>query len=197
MNRARLHTATYRFFLSIAYVLATLQWLWILALGLPLLIDAGTLDGLMPPEQVQQPVQQTSPDSLSPAFAIFAGIITLLFLVITVIILIKLPRTIAKTSDAVIHQASEAIVPVVTQHHKISTKKKRVLSRRITISLQLLLITVPFVIAFFIPPVQTITSQIITTLAMWLAGISLLCFVVSWLLEPTPTSQTRSRVSRG
>lgn len=174
-----------------------LQWLWVLALGLPIVIETGILDSLTPPQRAEQPIQSSAAGEPSLALAMFAGAVTLVFLALTIYVLIKLPKTITKTGEKIVHQTSEAVIPVITHHKKIAAKKKRLLSRRIMAIIQSAFIIVPLAASFFIPAVQTITSQIITTLAIWLAGVSVLCLAVSWLLEPKATSQTRSRASRG
>jgi len=172
----------------------TLQWLWVLVVGLPQLIETGLLDSLMSTAPVE-PASAMHPVEFSPVLAIAAGVITLAFLVLTIIIFIKLPKAISMTGERIVHQSTNAVVPIVTQHKKIPAKKKRLISRRITKIIQLLLVIIPLVTSFFIPPVQTITSQIITTLAILLAGFSTVCFVISWLIEPRATSRTRSHVS--
>ncbi len=197
MTKVRIRRLFAQAFLAIAYLIVTLQWLWMLAIGLPPLIEAGAFDSLAPPTQTEQPATQVYPAEFSPVLTIFAGVITLVFLGLTAVILIKLPKTISQTGDKIVHQATEVVIPVITHHKKLPARKKRELSYRIMIVLQLTLVLIPLVTSFFLQPLQTITSQIITTLAIWLAGFSTVCFIVSWLLQPKATSQTRSRGSRG
>mgnify|MGYP003296723568 CR=1 FL=1 len=196
MTKLSVRRVLYRLFLALAYIIISLQWLWVLTLGLPLIIEAGLFDSFAqsaPPT----PSVSESPAEFSPIVAIAAGVVTLVFLALTIVIFFKLPKVITDTGEKIIQQSAEAIVPVITQHKKLPAKKRRIVSRRVTRVLQIILIIVPLVASLFVPPLQTITSQIITTLAIWLAGISALCLVVSWLLEPPATSQTRSRASRG
>ena len=196
MNVTKLRNLTASIFLGLAYLFVVLQWLWILALGLPSLVETGVFESLTPPQQTEQPAPVT-PSEFSPVLTLLAGIITLVFLALTVVILIKIPKTISQTGDKIIHQTTEAIIPVITHHKKITKQKKYQLSQKITAAMQLALLLLPLIIAFFVPPIQTITSQIITTLAVWLATVSLACFVLGWLLKPRATSRTRSRESRG
>lgn len=194
MTKYNIRQILNRGFLALGYMSLTLQWLWILMIGLPPMIESGIFDSLAP--TVSEPSAPSPSMEFSPALAMIAGVITLIFLVITVIVIIKLPKTISNAGEKVIHQTSEAIIPVITHNKKISAKKKRLLTRRVTVVLLSLLVATPLVVSFFIPPVQTITSQIITTLAIWLAGFSAICFMISLLLSTGTTSQTRSRASR-
>ena len=196
MTKKRIRGVFSQTFLALAYMAVTLQWLWVLTIGLPPLIETGIFESFSPPKQTEQPVAPEM-NGLSPILAVVAGIITLVFLSITIIVLIKLPKTISNTGSTLVHKATEAVIPVITHHQKIPAKKKRELSHRIMIVFQLALVAIPLTASFFLPPLQTITSQIITTLAIWLAAFSLICFIASWLLQPRTTSRTQSRVSRG
>ena len=196
MTKKRIRRIVAQIFLAVAYVAVTLQWLWVLTIGLPPLIETGVFDSFSPPKQVEQPAPGQTAEP-SPVLMVVAGVITLVFLAITIIVLIKLPKAISHTGDALVHKATIAVVPVITHHKKLPAKKQRVLSRQITIGVQLTLVAVPLLISFFLPPIQTITSQIISTLAIWLATISVACFVISWLFQPTITSRTQLHESRG
>lgn len=125
MTKSRLRHIFYRFFLAIAYLSVTLQWLWIFALGAPQLIDKGVFDSFISEVPVEQPTQPAASSEASPTLAVVAAVITLIFLGLTAIILVRLPKTISQTGEKVIHQATEAIIPVVTHHQRIPTKKKR------------------------------------------------------------------------
>lgn len=195
MTKQRIRRLLTHVFVVFAYILVTLQWLWVFAIGLPQLIETGALDTFMPTEPIKTETI-TQPAELSPAIAIAAGSITLLFLALTIIVLVKLPKAISSTGDKIVQQSTNAIIPVITHHKKLPVKKKRLLSRRITRAVQLLLVAIPLAVSFLIPPAQAITSQIITTLAIWLACFSTLCFIVSWLFEPEAISRTRSHASR-
>ena len=197
MTKRRIRRLLAQIFLGIAYLSVTLQWLWVLATGLPPLISAGVFDSLAPPAPVEQTVVPHSSVEFSPILAVIAGVITLVFLLLTVIILVKLPKTIATSGDKMVHRATEVVIPVITHRKQLPAKKKTELSLRIMMTLQLVLLLVPLVASFFIPALQTLTSQIITTLAIWLATISIVCFIISWILQPRTTSRTQSHASRG
>lgn len=183
-------------FLTIAYLFVTFQWLWVLVLGLPPMIETGVFDSLSPTPQTEQttPTVTAGP---SPVLLIVAGVITLVFLAITIIVLVKLPKTISRTGDKIVHQATEAIIPILTHRQNIPAKKKRALSSWITTTIQSAMVLIPLIASLFLPPIGSVTSQVIFILALWLAIVSSICFILSWLLRPATTSRTRSRASRG
>lgn len=184
--------------LAASYILLVLQWLWVLLIALPPLIKSGAFDGLNSPT-VQTPVIQAQPLAPSPLVLTIVGLITLIILVVTVIVLIRLPKTIMHTGERVVHQAAEAVIPVLTHHKPLPAKKRRLLSRRVTLAVQLFAVLLPLVISFFLPSFDELTPRIITSIALFLAAISIVGFVTAWLIEPQTkaTSRTRSHASRG
>ncbi len=179
--------------LGIAYFSCLLQWAWLLIVGLPQLIKTGVLDGLVN-TPTPQPVRTAASSDLSPATLAFVGIVTLVFLVITAIVLIRLPKAVTKTGQRAVGQATELVVPAVTHHKKIPAKKRRELSRRITLLIQIAVTILPFLLSLLLPPFGEINRPVILTMAGLLASVSFICFSISWLIQPNKsklTSRTR------
>lgn len=185
-----------RFLLGLFYLIVTLQWLWVAAVGLPAVVSGDTFDSLLTFQQPTEPQQTSASARFSPILAIVAGIISLIFLVITVYILIRLPKTIARTGDAIVHRTTDVLIPVITHHKPLATKKRRSISAKLTISIQLLLVLLPLLVSLFIPSIETVTSQIIITLSAWLAAASGSILLLHWLLLPPSTLRTQSRAFR-
>jgi hypothetical protein len=190
----RLHVAN--LFLALAYIIVTLQWLWVLAIGLPPAINSGVFDTLKPQTRIFEESTPVNSSESSPVILLFAGIATLIFLLLTVYILVKLPKTITKTGEKFVQQTTKVVLPLVSHHQEISSKKHRKLSLRITKMIQVILVLLPVLISFFLPTSDLITQQVIVTLTVWLAGSSLIAFIINWLMQPATTLQTRSRESR-
>ena len=174
-----------------------MHWLWLLVIGLPPMIESGVFDSFAPPAPVAPVVQPSESVNESPVVLLFIGIVTLLFLALTLFILVKLPKNISHTGEKIVQQTTAVALPIITHHKKIPPNKQRVLSRRISRGIQVSLIIIPLLISLFLPGIDQITPQIIVTLSCWLAATSLVCLLLSWLIQPSPISQTRSRVSRG
>lgn len=195
MTTAKFRLALAQLLLGFAYLSVAFQWLWVLALGLPPLIDAGFFDSFISPTKAPEPTVQPTLDSPPLAVTIAAGVTTILFLIITVIVLIKLPKAVSKTGEAIVHQTANAIVPVISHNKKIAATKKRVLTQRVVLLLRLTLVLLPLLLALFLPPIDTVSRQVVLTIAIWTAIISSLLLATSLLVKPT-TSRTRSRASR-
>lgn len=197
MNFTNIRRLSGRMALGTAYTACLLQWLWVLMVGLPNLVESGAIDFITTaPEPAQTVTSQ--PVEMSPFVWGLVGIVTLLILIVTAIVLVKIPRTIVHTGERIVQQTTEAIIPAITHHKQLPPKKRLQLSARVILAVQLTLVLLPLIVSYFLPPYAQITSEIITTMAAWLAAISLLGFLSArLLLPPSTTSRTRSHASRG
>ncbi len=183
--------------LGVAYLAVILNWLWLALIALPRLIETGKFDLLTKVPEPTPEVVQPDAISSSPLVWVLVGIATLGILVMTVVVLIRMPRAIVRTGQKLVNETAEAVIPVVTHHKPLPAKKKMVLSRRIVLIIQLVFSALPLVACLFLPAYHELTRQIILTIAAWLSAIGVVGFVLSWLISPVTTSRTRSRASRG
>lgn len=196
MNRQRTLGTLSSVLTGLAYISCLFEWLWVSIVVLPPLIKSGALDWII--KIFAQHAQAEAPKiELNPFILALVGIITLFILVITAVVLIRLPKTIATTGQHTVDQVAELVMPAITHHKKLPAKKQRALSRRIRLIIQLSLAVLPLAVSFFVPPFDQISQLIIITIASWLAGISLLGFVIGWLVQPPvkSTSRTQSHAS--
>ena len=197
MKLSTIRHITSRLFITTAYFTVILQWLWLAVIVLPPLIESGALDYFANPV-VSTPIVQPDPVKITgPALWLIAGV-TIFILILTIFVLIKIPKTVLHSGDVIVHRATEVVVPVVTNHKVINEKNRRTISRRVTLAVQLVSSVIPAVVCLFLPAVDGLPKEVITAMALAMAVISLTCFVLAWLLEPSlPTSRTRSHASRG
>lgn len=169
--------------LGIAYISCLLQWLWIAIVAVPPLVKTGAFDSFVqqtpPPKPVQQPVHQGT----TPIGTLFVGIVTLLILIITVVVIIRLPKNIAKTGEKIVHQATDTVIPAVTHHKKLPEKKRKQLSGRIALLLQLVASLLPIGICLLLPSIGSLTTQIIVIVGIFFGIISLTSFTLAALID--------------
>lgn len=198
MKYTRARTITATVFRSAGYVIGSFGWLWLILVLLPGLIQSGALESLVSPAPppVSQPTAQAEP--LSPIVLIAVGIMTLLILIVTIVVLIKVPRTIAQNSDKVVTRAAEQVVPLITHHTPVPQRERKKLTRRIIITLQALFSILPIALSLALPEQDALPQDVIRALSIVVGLTALFLFSVSWAVEPKLiTSQTRSRASRG
>ena len=165
-------------FAALGYLSLLFQWAWsILLLCYPLLIDRP--DFLMPtaPAPSRPDIIEVSP-ALSPIATIAAIAVTVFILVATVIVVIRLPKTIGKKASTLAKATASNIVPAITHHKKITKKQHKRISYKVILSLKLASIIMPLVLLIFvnfdgpIPPLAT------WTVALFCAACSFTYFAV-------------------
>jgi hypothetical protein len=182
--------------LSIAYLVCVLQWLWVMTIALPPLIEGGAFDGLISSSRPVEPATQPQPMEMSPVMWGLVILVTTAMITVTIAVLIRLPTAVAKTGDRAVQKAADSVIPIIVRHQPIPVKKRKALSRRIRLLIQLTATGLPLGISLFLPSFEDITKQIVITIATYLAATSVLLFVAAWLLEDT-TSRTRSHAFHG
>lgn len=177
--------------LGISYTSLVLEWMWVFIVGIPPLIKIGAFDILTTPAEPTATIP-AEPLAASPLLTILVGAFTLFILAVTVIVLVRIPKTIVKTGEKIVQQATDAVVPVVTHHKPLPAKKKLIISRRVKTALQISASLVPALISLLLPANEELTRTVIIIITMCLSLVSIVGFVVARLLEPTdPTSRTR------
>ena len=107
-------------FRTIAYMSCTLQWLWLILLVLPIILESNALNFFLPSHQpdVQEPTNITRESSL--LMLIVAGAVTIVMVVISIVALIRMPGAISKQGSKLTQNTSKAIIPVITHHKKLT-----------------------------------------------------------------------------
>lgn len=152
---------------TLGYISIIFQWLWtLLIVCYPLIISDHSV--LMPNGQ---PQPTTTPDDISPVALVFAITSTVVVMIITVVMLVRLPKQIGQRGAKITHHAAEVIMPVITQKKVVTKKKRAKLSYRIIISLKAAAIILPLFGLLFTPSTVPLESAVI-----WALGI----FCASW-----------------
>lgn len=198
MTMSRIRQITTSLLLSVAYFTVILQWMWVSIIVLPPLIESGAFDGLTQPSQPTAATATLQPVELAGPALWLVGAVTIFILALTVVVLIKIPKAVLDTSETIVHKTTDTMIPLVTNHATLPAKKRRELSRRLSLALQLFVSILPALICLFLPPAGELTREIIITLALCMVIISVLGFTLAWFVKPAKTtSRTQSRASRG
>lgn len=153
---------------TLGYISIIFQWLWaLLILCYPLIMSDHSI--LMPNGHVQAP--QSSAATVSPIALIFAVGTTLIVMVVTVIMLIRLPKKIGQQGARITHHTANVLIPVITKKKSLPKKKRAKLSYRIILASKATLITLPLLALFYAPIGVPLESAVI-----WALGI----FCASW-----------------
>lgn len=195
MKRTRLISFLQMSLLGAGYASCLLEWLWLAAILIPPLLENGTLDALFVTTAPMQPVA-AAPIEVPPAVWLAAGIITIAILVVSVFVLIRIPRVIVHSGEQLVRQATNATIPILTHGKKIPVRQRAALSRRVRAAIFIVIVLVPILVALQLPAYKEISQSIIVAITLWLGVVSALSFALSELFAVKSTSRIRSRASR-
>lgn len=174
---------------SLGYVACLLQWMWMLLILLPAILRSSffqfiTSTSPVPPPTVVVASGSTSGDVpfLVTAIAfILAGAIILGSLYV---ILVKLPRSVAKTGEKVTHTVATVITPVIIQHIHLPSKQRRQLPVILIVIMKFLLVFIPLCLLFFAEGQKlSMSFEVIMIIGFALFSWSFLLFAVQFVLS--------------
>lgn len=173
---------------TLGYISLVVQWAWSLLLLFYPQIETGD-SFLLPDHTTSTPVHSFSlaPTPLITGIAI---LITLLVIIASIIMIIRLPKAIGQRGQKITQTAASAMVPIVTNHAPLPEKKKRELSYRIATILKCLFLMIPLVLVLFASETVPLDGALILVIAGFTAACSALWFALQYglsLLLHVPT----------
>lgn len=162
---------------TLGYFSLLLQWTWtLLLLCYPLL----TADhSFLLPDAPTEPFHPTN-DAVtsSPITAVIAVVVTAFVLVMTVIVIARLPKQIGKRGAQITHQTADTIIPIVTKHKPLPQRKRRTLSYRIILAAKAAFIILPVVGLWWVVAPYPLTDAVVWAIGLYCAGWSVIYFLV-------------------
>lgn len=156
------------FFGALGYLSLLLEWLWVF--GLLLYPQVKNLSFILPdsaPAQKPQPSLTT----IDSTFALIIGtVVTMLCLLLIIYTIYRVPREIAKTSSRAAHVAASTVIPSLTRHKHISKKESKRLTFAVVSYLKAAAIILPLLVCVIIPDTLTLSKQIISIVAVFIAA---------------------------
>ena len=147
MNKYPRKTLLANTFGMFGYVSSLMAWAWIGIVYLPLLLANDEVKKLLIPTPSDTPVILAPSMPMSPLTIIFAGFVTALVLVLTVIALLRAPVAIAKTGKTVTTKAADSVVPLVTHGKQLPAAEKRRLTWQLIKFVKLAVVILPVLAA--------------------------------------------------
>lgn len=169
------------------YLFIGLQWVWgVITFGHDFL--STDLELLLSHNTTPIPEQQAiNLGPLSPIALLLAIFITILVLVLSIITLVRLPKSIAKQSSAMNYKVASNLTKQAVKHHVVSQEKQKIWSWRLTWVIKMVAITIPIVLLFLTSIVPELPSSVIITLGLGLAALSFVAFTLqamtAWALR--------------
>lgn len=118
---------------------------------------------------------------MSPFMLIVAIAITATVVLVSAIILIRLPLAIAKTGKKTVQSTAEALIPVITHHQKLPEKKKKILTFELVKLIKFSACILP--IGILLVATQIMDSQISNELLVFIGALLALGSMLWFSLE--------------
>lgn len=134
---------------ALAYLFCLLQWLWTVALFLPLILKSDFMQQFTQPPAAPVPVA-SQPAEISTLGIVFVAAVAVVMIVLTIYIIIKIPSVVGKTGSKITHKATAMALPVVTNHKKLPQKKRLQITARLLFIIKIILCVIPLGILFFV-----------------------------------------------
>jgi len=170
---------------SLGYFFSILLWFWAVMLYFSL-IQSATL--FVAPDANEQ-VEQQSSYVLSPPGpleVVLLVVIVIVMIAVTIYALVKIPRSIAKAGNKVVHRTTEAVVPVIirSQRQKDTKKVRGRITTKVIVALKLLLILIPvgLTVGSGLLEKPSIDYTIAMIIGCGLAGIGVFFFAAQYVL---------------
>lgn len=170
---------------SFGYLFGFMQWFWAVILYISV-IQAIAKFFSSSNNRVVEPSSGLNFSLSGPIATIMLGIIVVTMVVLTVYVLVSLPKNIVKTSNKVVHKTAKTIAPVALRaQHKHNTKKARIkITTQLVFVLKSLLILIPFLLTIgsTLLETQSINYSIALIIGCVLATSSLILFATQYVL---------------
>lgn len=153
---------------ALAYLFCLLQWLWTVALFLPLLLKSDFMKQFVQPPVAPAPVV-SQPAEMSVAGIIFVAAVAVVMILLTIYVIIKIPAVVGKTGSKLTHKATALALPVVTQHKKLPTKRRLQLTARLLLMTKVSFCLVPLGILFL---ANTQTGDVTRDIALIIGAVT-------------------------
>ena len=173
------------FFGGLGYLGCAAQWLWVVLLYfsyiqrfISLVTPVANVKIVEVVPVIAQPV--------NPLMFVVGSIILITMIAITIFVIVKMPSTIAKTGQKIVHKSTESVIPIILniQNKKETKRNKLKLSFGLILIFKTLLIIIPVIFTYtsqFIKD-STFDFYIAMYVSIFLLTISILLFGIQYLL---------------
>jgi hypothetical protein len=167
---------------TFGYISCLLQWLFVALLYLPLLLDNKQFKEFLIPQQIGASTPMVTTGPPSPILIGFAVVFTVLMLILTIVIVLRAPVSIAKGGKKVTTVSANTITPLV-MHRELPAAKKRLLTQRIIKMTKLGIIVVPVLLCMLSLLLTTaLPAEVSVFIGALLAIGSLVWFSIQYII---------------
>jgi len=175
------------FFGGLGYFSCAAQWFWVILLYFSYFRAIMTLMAPIADTDTTKIIETlpTVTQSINPLAFVVGSIIVITVIAVTIFVIIKMPSTIAKTGQKLVHKSSESILPIALRiQKKKETKKNKIkLNFSLILIIKILIIIIPIILTFtsqFIKD-QTFDFDIAMYVSVFLLCLSSIFFCIQYV----------------
>ncbi len=166
---------------SLGYMSIIIQWTWcFITLGYPLFSSDHAF--LLPQAPIPETRTPVDFGEFTPFIGLLAIFIAVLVTILSVVIVIRLPKTIGEKGAMATHVVARQVVKQTHRQRPIAKQERDRLSYSIVWALKGFAIAIPVALLFSTPAIEGLTTQLITTLGIVCGAFSLFYFSTQLLL---------------
>ncbi len=171
---------------ALGYISCLVQWMWMLAVAVFPRINASELRHLfVPAAPAAQPVAPVA-TTLPPVVQTIVLVATVVFsLAVITYAIVSIPRVVGRAGSKLTHQTAEIAVEHVarTSSKKLPPKRKKTWLERITWSIKLGLLLLPFLLLYLpLPPESPLSRDVTAAFGGFCAVMTLLWFLAQYFV---------------
>lgn len=171
------------FFGGLGYLGCAAQWLWVVLLYFSYIRGIISLMAPIATTEVVETLPVVQP--INPLTFVIGSIAVISMVALTIFVFVKMPSTIAKTSEKFIHKSAESVTPILLRiQKKKETKRNRIkLTFGLILIIKISLIIIPVILSFMSQHIKnnTFDFYIAMYVSIFLFCISLIFFGVQYI----------------
>lgn len=182
MNRHPGKALLANIFGSLGYIAILLLWAWTGIVYIPLLLENSTVEHILLPSQEEPSIVPPPPATESPLAVVAAVAVAVFVILLTVIVFLRAPVTIAKTGKTITSKAAESTLPIITKRKPLPKNKKKLLTAQLIKLMKLALTLLPLLslpIGFSID--LPLPAEAVALVSSLLAGLAIFWFSLQYI----------------
>lgn len=192
MNMHPRRTLLANTFGTFGYIFCILLWGWTGVVYLPTLLENDTVTRLLLPPESNDVITPPVSTESSPVIAVVAIGVTIAVVILTIVVLLRAPITIAKTGKTVTMRAADSALPLITHGKPLPLAKKKRLTVQLVKLVKLLIVLLPLfallpglIIELSLPfDIVILTSSVLALIAIFWFSLQ---YIIARLLAVEPS----------
>lgn len=168
----------------VGYVFLLMQWLWVILLYSSLVIETGTVQTYIDTAETTPPAQEELVIKLPDLVRqLFAGVILISMVALSVILLVRVPRSTTKITIRATKVAAKSITPTVEKIVHVPKKQRKQLAEVVLVAIIVFLSLAAYGLVVPIVSITSLPVSVAWFVSIWLLVLTLGALLLAVLLD--------------